>query len=78
MYNAVDGGDDLIPAWRGKQGFMHISDRREVAMQWLDIGDPRTREALVVDPGDEVSRIWSYSAGTSAKVKAIVSNNGII
>lgn len=42
------------------------------------IGDPQTREALVVDPGDEVGRILDRLAQHSLTVKAIVSTHAHI
>lgn len=51
--------DDLTPAVGvEKQGFLHISIPVGILQCNCSIvGDPLTREALVVDPGDEVSRI---------------------
>jgi hydroxyacylglutathione hydrolase len=42
------------------------------------IGDPLTREALVIDPGDEVSRILEWLARHKLRVKAIVSTHAHI
>ena len=42
------------------------------------IGDPRTREALVIDPGDEVERILDLVGRYKLKVKAIVSTHAHI
>jgi glyoxylase-like metal-dependent hydrolase (beta-lactamase superfamily II) len=42
------------------------------------IGDPLTREALVIDPGDEVSRITDLLARHKLTVKAIVSTHAHI
>lgn len=42
------------------------------------IGDPETREALVVDPGDEADRILQILAKHSLTVKAIVSTHAHI
>ena len=42
------------------------------------IGDPETREALVVDPGDEPSRILQILARHALTVKAIVSTHAHI
>jgi len=42
------------------------------------IGDPRTLEAIVVDPGDEVERILSLIGRYKLKVKAIVSTHAHI
>src|SRR2546429_9832780 len=42
------------------------------------IGDPATREALVVDPGDEVTRILDLIGRHRLIVKAIVSTHAHI
>jgi glyoxylase-like metal-dependent hydrolase (beta-lactamase superfamily II) len=42
------------------------------------IGDPLTREALVIDPGDEVSRITDLLARHKLTVKAIISTHAHI
>ena len=42
------------------------------------IGDPQTREALVVDPGDEAGRILELLAKHALRVKAIVSTHAHI
>ena len=42
------------------------------------IGDPRTREAMVIDPGDEVERILDLIGRYKLKVKAIVSTHAHI
>jgi hydroxyacylglutathione hydrolase len=42
------------------------------------IGDPRTLEAIVVDPGDEVERILSLIGRYKLQVKAIVSTHAHI
>jgi hydroxyacylglutathione hydrolase len=42
------------------------------------IGDPRTREALVIDPGDEVERILDLIGRYKLQVKAIVSTHAHI
>ena len=42
------------------------------------IGDPATREALVVDPGDEVTRILDLIGRYRLIVKAIVSTHAHI
>ncbi|HVH73164.1 MAG TPA: MBL fold metallo-hydrolase [Candidatus Dormibacteraeota bacterium] len=42
------------------------------------IGDPLTREALVVDPGDEITRILDLLGRRRLKVKAIVSTHAHI
>ncbi len=72
--------DDLTPAVGvEKQGFLHISI--PVGMWQCNcsiIGDPVTREALVVDPGDEVSRILELLGRHKLTVKAIVSTHAHI
>src|ERR1017187_10519563 len=42
------------------------------------IGDPLTREALVIDPGDEVTRIMDLLGRHKLTVKAIVSTHAHI
>jgi hydroxyacylglutathione hydrolase len=42
------------------------------------IGDPRTLEAIVVDPGDEVERILALIGRYKLKVKAIISTHAHI
>ena len=42
------------------------------------IGDPVTREALVIDPGDEINRILELLGRHHLKVKAIVSTHAHI
>lgn len=42
------------------------------------LGDPETREALVIDPGDEVDRILEVLARHSLRVRAIVSTHAHI
>jgi len=42
------------------------------------IGDPATREALVIDPGDEVSRITDLLTRHNLTVKAIISTHAHI
>jgi hydroxyacylglutathione hydrolase len=62
-----------------KQGFLHISI--PVGMLQCNcsiIGDPVTREALVIDPGDEVSRILELLGRHKLKVKGIVSTHAHI
>jgi glyoxylase-like metal-dependent hydrolase (beta-lactamase superfamily II) len=44
----------------------------------LIIGDPKTREALVVDPGDEVERILGMLGRYKLTVKAIISTHAHI
>jgi len=54
-----------------------------VPVGWLQcncsvLGDPETKEALVVDPGDEVDRILAVIAEHGLKVKAIVNTHAHI
>jgi hydroxyacylglutathione hydrolase len=42
------------------------------------IGDPRTREAMVIDPGDEVERILDLIGRYKLQIKAIVSTHAHI
>lgn len=42
------------------------------------VGDPRTREAIVIDPGEEVDRILTVLAKHRLKVKAILSTHAHI
>jgi hydroxyacylglutathione hydrolase len=42
------------------------------------VGDPRTREALVIDPGDEVERILDLIGRYKLKIKGIVSTHAHI
>ena len=42
------------------------------------VGDPVTREALVIDPGDEVNRILDLIGRHKLKVQAIVSTHAHI
>jgi hydroxyacylglutathione hydrolase len=71
---------DAIPAVGGaKERFIHISI--PVGMLQCNcsiIGDPVSREALVVDPGDEVSRILELLGRHKLTVKAIVSTHAHI
>ena len=72
--------NELMPAVGvEKQGFIHISI--PVGMLQCNcsiIGDPVTREALVVDPGDEVGRILDLIGRHKLSVKAIVSTHAHI
>jgi hydroxyacylglutathione hydrolase len=72
--------DELTPAVGvEKQGFLHISI--PVGMLQCNcsiIGDPVTREALVIDPGDEVSRVLELLGRHKLKVKGIVSTHAHI
>jgi hydroxyacylglutathione hydrolase len=71
---------DAIPAVGGaKERFIHISI--PVGMLQCNcsiIGDPVSREALVVDPGDEVNRILELLGRHKLTVKAIVSTHAHI
>lgn len=42
------------------------------------VGDPETREAIVIDPGDEIERIQEVLARHQMKVRAIVSTHAHI
>src|SRR6202049_2185621 len=72
--------DELTPAvGLEKQGFIYISI--PVGMLQCNcsiIGDPVSREALVIDPGDEVSRILELLGRHKLTVKAIVSTHAHI
>jgi hydroxyacylglutathione hydrolase len=72
--------DDLTPAVGvEKQGFLHICIPVGILQCNCSIvGDPLTREALVVDPGDEVSRILDLLGRHKLTVKAIVSTHAHI
>jgi glyoxylase-like metal-dependent hydrolase (beta-lactamase superfamily II) len=72
--------DELTPAaGLEKQGFLHISiPVGKLQCNCSIIGDPVTREALVVDPGDEVSRILELLGRHKLTVKAIVSTHAHI
>src|SRR5580704_1697906 len=71
---------DALPTFDAvSQGFLHISI--PVGMLQCNcstIGDPVTREALVIDPGDEVSRILELLGRHKLTVKAIVSTHAHI
>jgi hydroxyacylglutathione hydrolase len=71
---------DAMPAPQAaKEKFIHISI--PVGMLQCNcsiIGDPVTREALVVDPGDEVARILELLGRHKLTVKAIVSTHAHI
>jgi len=63
----------------GTEGLIHITI--PVGMLQCNcsiIGDPATREALVVDPGDEVTRILDLIGRHKLVVKAIVSTHAHI
>jgi len=61
--------DDLTPAVGVESRIpAHLHPRRDVAMQLLDHRRSVTREALVVDPGDEVSRILELLGRHKLKV----------
>src|SRR5436305_13270015 len=62
-----------------KQGFIHITIPVGILQcNCSIIGDPVTREALVVDPGDEVNRILDLLGRHKLTVKAIVSTHAHI
>jgi hydroxyacylglutathione hydrolase len=62
-----------------KHGFLHISIPVGILQcNCSIIGDPVTREALVVDPGDEVSRILELLGRHKLTVKGIVSTHAHI
>src|SRR5258708_23332221 len=62
-----------------KHGFLHISIPVGILQCNCSIsGDPGTREALVVDPGDEVSRILELLGRHRLTVKGIVSTHAHI
>src|ERR1700687_3662144 len=71
---------DAIPTLDpAKERFIHISI--PVGMLQCNcsiIGDPVTREALVVDPGDEIERILELLGRHKLTVKAIVSTHAHI
>ena len=76
--------------WRGGNGIVAIL--AEMASQLIHeiipvgmlqcncsvVGDPETREAIVIDPGDEVERILAAIAKHKLKVMAIVSTHAHI
>ena len=72
--------EDLAPlVGAEKQGFLHISI--PVGMLQCNcsiVADPVTREALVVDPGDEVSRILDLIGRHRLTVRGIVSTHAHI
>jgi hydroxyacylglutathione hydrolase len=71
---------DAVPTFDAvSQGLIHIT----VPVGLLQcncsiIGDPLTREALVIDPGDEVTRILELLGRHKLTVKAIVSTHAHI
>jgi hydroxyacylglutathione hydrolase len=71
---------DAVPAFDAvSQGLIHITI--PVGMLQCNcsiIGDPVTREALVIDPGDEVTRILELLGRHKLTVKAIVSTHAHI
>jgi hydroxyacylglutathione hydrolase len=71
---------DAVPAFDAiSQGLIHITI--PVGMLQCNcaiIGDPLTREALVIDPGDEVHRILELLGRHRLTVKAIVSTHAHI
>jgi glyoxylase-like metal-dependent hydrolase (beta-lactamase superfamily II) len=72
-------GDRVLPLSATQDGMIHITI--PVGMLQCNcsiIGDPVTREALVVDPGDEVHRILDLLGRHKLAVKAIVSTHAHI
>jgi hydroxyacylglutathione hydrolase len=71
---------EVLPAFdAATEGLIHITI--PVGMLQCNcsiIGDPVTREALVIDPGDEVSRILALLGRHKLKVQAIVSTHAHI
>jgi hydroxyacylglutathione hydrolase len=71
---------DVVPAFdAASQGLIHITI--PVGMLQCNctiIGDPESREALVIDPGDEVTRILELLGRHRLTVKAIVSTHAHI
>jgi glyoxylase-like metal-dependent hydrolase (beta-lactamase superfamily II) len=71
---------EVIPAFdAATEGLIHITI--PVGMLQCNcsiVGDPVTREALVIDPGDEVSRILALLGRHKLTVKAIVSTHAHI
>lgn len=71
---------DAVPTFDAvSQGLIHIT----IPVGLLQcncsiIGDPQTREALVVDPGDEITRILELLGRHRLTVKAIVSTHAHI
>jgi hydroxyacylglutathione hydrolase len=75
----LDMGDSRITLNAATDGLIHITI--PVGMLQCNcsiIGDPATREALVVDPGDEVTRILDLLGRHRLIVKAIVSTHAHI
>jgi len=71
---------DRLPALNAKHnGLVHITIPVGILQcNCSIIGDPETREALVVDPGDEVTRILDLIGRHRLKVTAIVSTHAHI
>jgi hydroxyacylglutathione hydrolase len=71
---------DAVPTFDAvSQGLIHITI--PVGMLQCNcsiIGDPVSREALVIDPGDEVTRILELLGRHRLTVKAIVSTHAHI
>src|SRR5579883_3285235 len=66
-------------AERGESGDdLHAHPGGMLQCNCLIIGDPKTHEALVVDPGDEVERILSMLGRYKLKVQAIISTHAHI
>lgn len=65
--------------WREMSALIH----EVLPVGWLQcncsvLGDPQTKEAVVIDPGDEVERILAVIAGHGLKVKAIANTHSHI
>jgi len=71
---------DVVPTFDAvSQGLIHITIPVGVLQCNCSIvGDPVTREALVIDPGDEVTRILELLGRHKLTVKAIVSTHAHI
>jgi hydroxyacylglutathione hydrolase len=71
---------DALPALNAAtEGLIHISIPVGVLQcNCSIIGDPITREALVIDPGDEVNRVLDLLGRHKLTVKAIVSTHAHI
>jgi glyoxylase-like metal-dependent hydrolase (beta-lactamase superfamily II) len=76
----MDASQKMVPAPdTGKPEMIYV--RIPVGMlqcNCLIIGDPKTHEAMVVDPGDEVERILSMLGRYKLNVKAIISTHAHI
>ena len=71
--------DDISPLSAASKGLIHITIPVGILQcNCSIIGDPVSREALVIDPGDEVGRILDLIGRHQLKVKAIVSTHAHI